>query len=969
MKKFLSLVLALVMTMSLVTVSAGAKDFTDNSKINYKEAVDVMSAAKVIDGYAEGDFRPANTLTRGAAAKIICNLILGPTTASALVADAAPYSDVAANSTFAGYIAYCQKTGIISGYADGTFRPGNSLTGYAFMKMLLGALGYESANEGYVGKNWSINVAKRALNIGLDDDLTGDFNGVKAVTREEACLYAFNTLKATMVEYDTQTIVINNGQVSTNKVAKDMANTARVETIKDDNKMQFAEKYFSDLKQTKTEADDFGRPAHEWKYKKDVIGLYTETPDVVYTDGVKGKEIREDLGADYDVEAYYVNSAKATDMSKNATLKKFAVAKNNSVEIGGKGTLTEVYVIDNGDKDDTLVITCIDTYLAQATADYSKKNEELKLKVWNKAPKANEELATTAKTVALEDVAGIEGFKEDDFVLVTMADGVVKTVEPAEVKEDVTVTTFSTNDGTSQSSGVKLTKVTFGGTKYDANVNAYYDNELANYSIEKIDDTNFNVIFDKYGYVIGIEAVDADDQYVFVTSVKMGSEYLAKAINTANVIYTDGTMKTVDFKLKNSFKSDFNKDFLKAGAEGNKTVNTWFNYTMDGDTLVLESKVEKQLVDNTTTAINSKNTTLKVDSKNEYKFGNSKSVYIAAEVDDDYTVSGVKTWITDVNGVYTGIKNVDIDTSATEGVAYAMYNKNGYVTYAVVVGDDAASNDNYVYILSTNIVDKTYVNKDTGYVYTYDCLTKGATEKGTVQVVKDVATTLEGNTLYKVFFDANGYGKKVEKINNTSTAELNTQYLKDNTVYGRYNKTMNFTVKGGTMYVFDSNNNASYVILDDACTFWVKNKDEANGGNNAWECFTDVDEALAELGDAGKTLDNGTFAVIADKDTGYAVTVIFYDTAYDKDSTGNKKDDTTDEDITVEIADGVITVTAPADAKVDAKAAAIVDALDAKGFTDIKVNVEKSAISSVEGTKNSITYNFEVKNVEASAKV
>ena len=50
MKKFLSLVLALVMTMSLVTVSAGAKDFTDSSKINYSEAVDVMSAVKVIDG-------------------------------------------------------------------------------------------------------------------------------------------------------------------------------------------------------------------------------------------------------------------------------------------------------------------------------------------------------------------------------------------------------------------------------------------------------------------------------------------------------------------------------------------------------------------------------------------------------------------------------------------------------------------------------------------------------------------------------------------------------------------------------------------------------------------------------------------------------------------------------------------------------------------------------------------------------
>ena len=199
MKKFLSLVLALVMTMSLVTVSAGAKDFTDNDKITYDEAVAVMSAAKVIDGYAEGDFRPTNTLTRGAAAKIICNLILGPTTASALVADSAPYKDVPTNSTFAGYIAYCQKEGIISGYADGTFKSGNTLTGYAFMKMLLGALGYDATTEGYTGNNWSINVAKRALNVGLNDDLKGDFNGIKAVNREEACLYAFNTLKATMV--------------------------------------------------------------------------------------------------------------------------------------------------------------------------------------------------------------------------------------------------------------------------------------------------------------------------------------------------------------------------------------------------------------------------------------------------------------------------------------------------------------------------------------------------------------------------------------------------------------------------------------------------------------------------------------------------------------------------------------------------------------------------------------------------
>ena len=129
MKKFLSMVLALVMTMSLVTISAGAADFTDADSIDYAEAVEVMTAVGVVDGYTDGSFGPDAYLSRGAAAKIICNLILGPTTAEALVADAAPYSDVPTDNVLAGYIAYCQKEGIISGYADGTVKPSNTVTG------------------------------------------------------------------------------------------------------------------------------------------------------------------------------------------------------------------------------------------------------------------------------------------------------------------------------------------------------------------------------------------------------------------------------------------------------------------------------------------------------------------------------------------------------------------------------------------------------------------------------------------------------------------------------------------------------------------------------------------------------------------------------------------------------------------------------------------------------------------------
>ena len=268
MKKFLSLVLALVMTMSLVTISAGAKDFTDDSKLNYKEAVDVISALDVVDGYADGSFNPQATLTRGAAAKIICNMILGPTTASALAADAAPFKDVPADSTFAGYIAFCSKEGIISGYADGTFKPGNSLTGYAFMKMLLGALGYDADVEGYTGANWSINVAKRALAIGLDDGLVADFDGIKPVTREEAALYAFNTLTATMVEYKNKSsIVVGDITVTTSAEATKVTHSAtsgyKTPAAQNDGYTQFCEEYFTKLElRTSANTDSFGRPAN-----------------------------------------------------------------------------------------------------------------------------------------------------------------------------------------------------------------------------------------------------------------------------------------------------------------------------------------------------------------------------------------------------------------------------------------------------------------------------------------------------------------------------------------------------------------------------------------------------------------------------------------------------------------------------------------------------------------------------------
>ena len=280
MKKFLSLVLALVMTMSLVTISAGAKDFTDADKVNYDEAIAVLSAVKVIDGYTDGSFKPQTQLNRGQAAKIICNLILGPTTAAELHATAAPFSDVPADNIFAGYITYCANKGIIGGYGDGTFRPTGSLTGYAFMKMLLGALGYDAEIEGYnIPGSWSIQVAKQAIGIGLNKGLKDTFDGTKAVTREEACLYALNTLKADLVEYGSKTNITVGGSAvvigdSEAKAQKWNNSITKIENIKKDGYIQFAEQYFPKL-ELETGNGIYGRPTNVWKLKKAEIGAFT----------------------------------------------------------------------------------------------------------------------------------------------------------------------------------------------------------------------------------------------------------------------------------------------------------------------------------------------------------------------------------------------------------------------------------------------------------------------------------------------------------------------------------------------------------------------------------------------------------------------------------------------------------------------------------------------------------------------
>ena len=711
MKKFLSLVLALVMTMSLVTVSAGAKDFTDNSKINYAEAVDVMSAVKVIDGYADGSFNPSATLTRGAAAKIICNLILGPTTASALVADAAPYKDVPVNHTFAGYIAYCQKEGIISGYADGTFKPANSLTGYAFMKMLLGALGYKAEQEGYTGPNWSINVAKRAINVGLNDDLIGSFNGVKAVTREEACLYAFNTLKATMVEYDkNSTVTVGNITIKDTSDAKEVTCTegkGNDGNIKKDGKVQFAEKYFENLKGV-DDTDEFQRPATTWKVKTEKVGTYVKAADVEYSKKVEYGDVYADLGLSDSakITEYYIDGKEATP----ATAK--VAKKDDDNEFGQKGVLTQVWLNDDNN---TVIVTEINTYVGKVgsvTKASGKDDRYITVSAYS-----------TNKPAGLDTKFETEEFAKDDLITYTAAydkaDGTYEIQEVKALTEKATGKLTEWNGKTyATSTGKSENNFTVAGTKYEYSnkvVVVDEDDHTSDIWLFDVNKSEVNVYVDQYGYAIYVSGVEGTKDYAAVIGVGDTNAY-GSAKNGATLLLPDGTTKEVRYTMKK------NSADLQTPNTVADMIGEIVTYTVKDDgtyELTLQGEWKTQA---TTASDGSKDT----------KFVNGKSAF---------TLNGNTYYATSetVFFVITGSNPADLDEDD-----YEVY--TGYANMPGFLWEYATAANQQVGGFAV-VADNDY-NKQAEYVYIYAKDLEGISDVDTYFVKKkdaDIITNSDGS--------------------------------------------------------------------------------------------------------------------------------------------------------------------------------------------------------------------------------
>ena len=179
---------------------AGAA-FTDQADIAQTEAVDMLTALGVIDGYEDGSFRPDDTITRAEAAKMIYTIRNGGNDNADAFAGTSVFTDVYSGHWAEGYINFCYANGIVAGKSTTSFAPDDKVTGTELAKMLLICMGYQADKSGLEGAAWEQKTNGLASENGLYDDVTAAVNS--AMPRQYAAQIMYNALDADTVQWSS----------------------------------------------------------------------------------------------------------------------------------------------------------------------------------------------------------------------------------------------------------------------------------------------------------------------------------------------------------------------------------------------------------------------------------------------------------------------------------------------------------------------------------------------------------------------------------------------------------------------------------------------------------------------------------------------------------------------------------------------------------------------------------------------
>jgi len=159
MKKYLILFIILSLAGGQIALAASEKVFTDvGTDSPYYEALKYLKDGGIVGGYADGSFKPGNTINRAEFTKIIAGAVASKdeldNCMNHYAAKDSYMSNVFTDVTFAmvggndpvwffNYVCIAKFKGFVAGYDDGSFRPTQKINFVEAAKIITKALDYE----------------------------------------------------------------------------------------------------------------------------------------------------------------------------------------------------------------------------------------------------------------------------------------------------------------------------------------------------------------------------------------------------------------------------------------------------------------------------------------------------------------------------------------------------------------------------------------------------------------------------------------------------------------------------------------------------------------------------------------------------------------------------------------------------------------------------------------------------------
>ena len=171
-----------------------------------------------VTGYEDKTIKPDNNITRAEAAALISRISSGFSADKSY--DASKFADVDGGAWFAKNVGYAAENSIVSGYEDGSFRPGNTITREEFAAMICRFMKYDTgAGEAFSdvpSGHWAapyIAAMKANGIIGGYED--GSFGLGRNITRAEAIAMINRALGRVPNEEKVNAYISSNGYPAT----------------------------------------------------------------------------------------------------------------------------------------------------------------------------------------------------------------------------------------------------------------------------------------------------------------------------------------------------------------------------------------------------------------------------------------------------------------------------------------------------------------------------------------------------------------------------------------------------------------------------------------------------------------------------------------------------------------------------------------------------------------------------------